>query len=552
MELFKILGTIALNGQEDFERDVDSATKKGKSLANALGKGLATAAKVGVAAVGAAATAVGVLTKQSISAFAEYEQLVDGSQLLFGDAYSFVADKAANAYSTVQMSQNEYLQQVNGFATGLKTALGGNEQAAAELADRIITAEADVVAATGNTQEAVQNAFNGIMKSNFTMLDNLQLGITPTKEGFQEVIDKVNDWNTANGNATKYQIDNLADCQSALVDYIAMQGLAGYAANEAAGTISGSLATAKAAYQNWITSLADSNADVKAKTDELFNAIGAAAHNLLPVFQQVLSSLGQLLATKLPELLANAVTFIVTNLPQLIMLGLQLVLALIQGLEQGFGQLLSMFGEWLNQAIVQPVHDKITQLLTAFSEFGSAASASISATFETIKSLVTDKINGAKDAVQNAIEAIKGFFNFSWSLPPLKLPRISISGGFSLNPPSVPHFSLEWYKKGAVLNDPTIFGFNPFSGKAMVGGEAGAEAIAPIDTLKKYVTDAVNDAGSASMLREIVNILSEFKNSGMPISIDITTELDGAAVARKLYKYNLLEQRNHGTSLINA
>lgn len=552
MELFKILGTIALNGQEDFERDVDSATKKGKSLANALGKGLATAAKVGVAAVGAAATAVGVLAKQSISAFAEYEQLVGGSQLLFGDAYSFIADKAANAYSTVQMSQNEYLQQVNGFATGLKTALGGNEQAAAELADRIITAEADVVAATGNTQEAVQNAFNGIMKSNFTMLDNLQLGITPTKEGFQEVIDKVNEWNTANGNATKYQIDNLADCQSALVDYIAMQGLAGYAANEAAGTISGSLATAKAAYQNWLTSLADSNADVKAKTDELFNAIGAAANNLLPVFQQVLSSLGQLLATKLPELLANAVTFIVTNLPQLIMLGLQLVLALIQGLEQGFGQLLSMFGEWLNQAIVQPVHDKITQLLTAFSAFGSAASASISATFETIKSLVTDKINGAKDAVQNAIEAIKGFFNFSWSLPPLKLPRISISGNFSLNPPSVPHFSLEWYKKGAVLNDPTIFGFNPFSGKAMVGGEAGAEAIAPIDTLKKYVTDAVNDAGSASMLREIVNILSEFKNSGMPINIDITTELDGAAVARKLYKYNLLEQRNHGTSLINA
>ena len=111
---------------------------------------------------------------------------------------------------------------------------------------------------------------------------------------------------------------------------------------------------------------------------------------------------------------------------------------------------------------------------------------------------------------------------------------------------------IEWYKKGGILNDPTIFGFNPFSGKAMVGGEAGAEAIAPIDTLKKYVTEAVNDAGSASLLREIVNILNEFKRSGMPISIDITTELDGAAVARKLYKYNLLEQRNHGTSLINA
>lgn len=78
---------------------------------------------------------------------------------MFGDAYDFVSEKAKNAYKTVQMSQNDYLQQVNGFATGLKSALDGNAVAAAELADRIITAEADVVAATGNTQEAVQNAF---------------------------------------------------------------------------------------------------------------------------------------------------------------------------------------------------------------------------------------------------------------------------------------------------------------------------------------------------------------------------------------------------------
>ena len=136
---------------------------------------------------------------------------------MFGDAFETVMENAKNAYKTVQMSQNEYLQQVNGFATGLKTAFGGNEQAAAELAHKIVKAEADIIAATGNTAENVQNAFNGIMKSNFTMLDNLQIGITPTKEGFQEVIDKVNEWNEANGRATNYQMGNLADMQSALV-----------------------------------------------------------------------------------------------------------------------------------------------------------------------------------------------------------------------------------------------------------------------------------------------------------------------------------------------
>ena len=203
-----------------------------------------------------------------------------------------MTEKARNAYKTVQMSQNDYLQQVNGFATGLKTALGGNVQAAAELADKVITAEADVVAATGNTQEAVQNAFNGIMKSNYTMLDNLQLGIAPTKEGFQQLIDKVNEWNAENGKATAYTIDNLADCQAALVDYIEMQGLAGYAANEAADTIEGSTASMKAAWQNLATGMADSNADMEGLTQDFVDSVFTAGRNIIPRVQQIVTGVG--------------------------------------------------------------------------------------------------------------------------------------------------------------------------------------------------------------------------------------------------------------------
>ena len=250
----------------------DQASSQVETLSGKLKNGLATAAKVGASAVVAAGAAIVAIGKQAVEQYAEYEQLVGGAELMFGDAYDFVAEKAKNAYSAVQMSQNEYLKQVNGFATGLKTALGGNEQAAAELADKIISAEADVVAATGNSQEAVQNAFNGIMKSNYTMLDNLQIGITPTKEGFQEVIDKVNEWNAANGKATNYVIDNLADAQSALVDYIKMQGLQGYAANEAANTIQGSLASMKSAYENFVAGLGDQNADIAELSTKLFTS----------------------------------------------------------------------------------------------------------------------------------------------------------------------------------------------------------------------------------------------------------------------------------------
>lgn len=229
--------------------------------------------------------------KAAISSYADFEQLAGGAELMFGEAYDYVAEKAANAYSTVQLSQNEYLQQVNGFATGLKMALGGNEQAAAELADRIVKAEADIVAATGNTAENVQNAFNGIMKSNYTMLDNLQIGITPTKEGFQEVIDKVNEWNTANGNATKYQIENLADCQSALIDYIDMVGYSGYAQNEAAGTIQGSLAATKAAWSNLLTGIATDNANIPDLAQKFTESAADLKDNLVPRVKEVIKSL---------------------------------------------------------------------------------------------------------------------------------------------------------------------------------------------------------------------------------------------------------------------
>ena len=268
----------------------DQASKKMDEISQKMGNGLKKAASVGI-------TAIASLGTMAIKTFADFEQLAGGAELMFGDAFETVMENAKNAYKTVQMSQNEYLQQVNGFATGLKTALGGNEQAAAELAHRIVKAEADIVAATGNTAENVQNAFNGIMKSNFTMLDNLQIGITPTKEGFQEVIDKVNEWNEANGRATEYQMGNLADMQSALVDYIEMVGMSGYAQNEAAGTILGSFASMKAAASDFATALIDENGDVDGSFNKLKETAFTFFDNLKPRIMAFLEAISPIATT---------------------------------------------------------------------------------------------------------------------------------------------------------------------------------------------------------------------------------------------------------------
>lgn len=310
----------------------DQASGQVETIGSKLKGGLATAAKVGAAAVAAAGTAIVAVGKQAIEQYAEYEQLVGGAELMFGDAYDFVAEKAKNAYSTVQMSQNDYLRQVNGFATGLKTALGGNAQAAAELADKIVNAEADVVAATGASQEMVQNAFNGIMRSNYVMLDNLQLGITPTKEGFQEVIDKVNEWNAANGRATNYVIDNLADAQSALVDYIEMQGLQGYAASEAADTIQGSLASMKSAWKNLLTGVADDNADFEGLVNNFVDSIVVAGENIIPRINTVIQGLTQLITQASQNIIPLAVETILQNLPSIVAAGMDMVMAIVNGI----------------------------------------------------------------------------------------------------------------------------------------------------------------------------------------------------------------------------
>lgn len=413
----------------DVDRGLGETSSRAETLANKLKGGLAIAAKVGAAAVAAGGAAIVAVSKQAMAAYADYEQLVGGAKLMFGEAYDFIADKAANAYKTVQMSQNDYLQQVNGFATGLKTALGGNEQAAAELADRIINAEADVVAATGNSQEAVQNAFNGIMKSNYTMLDNLQIGITPTKEGFQEVIDKVNEWNTANGRATAYQIENLADCQSALVDYIEMVGMQGYAANEAASTIQGSVASMKGAWSNLLVGIADENADFKTLTSNFVDSLVAVGANIIPRVNVIIQGLTQLITQASQTIIPLVVQTLLENLPSIIAAGMDLIMALVNGVLDNIDLLVDCVLELIDVIVDKLIENlpklidggiKLTValangLIKAVPDLLSKIPQIIYAIVNGLVSGIPDVMEVGKNMVRGVWEGIKGMGDWLWN-----------------------------------------------------------------------------------------------------------------------------------------
>ena len=139
----------------------------------------------------------------------------------------------------------------------------------------------------------------------------------------------------------------------------------------------------------------------------------------------------------------------------------------------------------------------VSGIKNLFSSGLNGAKSVVSSVLTAIQSKFTSVINGAKNVVRNGINAIKGFFKFSWSLPKLKLPHISISGSFSLAPPRAPKFSIKWYREGGILEAPTIFG--RMGSTLLGGGEAGPEAVAPIDVLQDYVASAVERTISTSI-----------------------------------------------------
>lgn len=371
--------------------EAESSGGKFEKLGSVL-KGVGAAMGAVALAAGAAAVKLG---KEVISAYADFEQLVGGVDTLFGDASQTVQNYAANAFKTAGMSANEYMETVTGFSASLIQSLGGDTAKAAEVADMAITDMADNANKMGTDLSAIQMAYQGFAKQNYTMLDNLKLGYGGTKSEMERLLadaEKIS--------GIKYDLSSFSDLTEAIHVIQTEMGITGTTAKEATETISGSMAGMQSAINNLMAGLGNADADIEMLIGNVVEAFGHVVDNVVPVIENIVKALppaldgilraiGDLLPTLLstvvdlftqvletllsllPELIPAAVDAVLTivgalidNLPLLIDAAVQLITALVMGLGSALPELIPAAVEAII-TIVQGLLDSMDQILEA-------------------------------------------------------------------------------------------------------------------------------------------------------------------------------------------
>ena len=359
----------------------------GSKITGALG----TAAKVGGAAVAALGTATIAVGKSALDAFADYEQLVGGIDTLFKDSSSKMQQYAASAYQTAGVSANRYMEISTSFAASLISSLGGDTEAAADMANMAIMDMSDNANKMGTSLDVVQEAYQSLARGNYEMLDSLKLGYGGTKSELERLLSDAEQIAASQGMVRDFSVDSYADVVEAIHLVQDEMGITGTAAAEASTTISGSINSAKAAWENWLAGLGNEDADMGALTDQLVQSVVTAGENIVPRVGQIMSTLVQTVVQYAPQLgqeimnglsqidftqvgqtasdlILMLVNGIVTNLPTLAQAALQIVMALGQGLVTNGPQILMQLGQLLLQ-LAQYIIANVPNILNAAMQF---------------------------------------------------------------------------------------------------------------------------------------------------------------------------------------
>lgn len=330
------LGVAGKQASEQVGKSIQSGIGGSASIAvgklGGLAKVVAGVTATITAAFGAAAVAI---TKQAVDAYADYEQLIGGVETLFRDSADKVVEYAENAFYTVGISANEYMETVTSFSASLISALAGDTAKAAAVADMALTDMADNANKMGTPLESIKTAYQGFAKQNYTMLDNLKLGYGGTKTEMERLL---KDAQKLTG--VKYNISNLADVYSAIHAIQVEMGIAGTTAKEAEKTITGSANMTKAAWKNVLVAISGGG-DIDKAINNLVYSVSKYFDNIVPVVERSLAGIGELIEKVAPQLVETVAAALIKAIPSLLNAVYQMIIGLANGIYEGIVALFS-------------------------------------------------------------------------------------------------------------------------------------------------------------------------------------------------------------------
>lgn len=473
--------------------------------------------------------AVGKWIGDSILAGADLEQALGGIETLYKDASDKMKDYASQAYRTAGIDATTYMEQATSFSAALIKSYNGDVDKAADAANQAMIDMADNSAKMGKPLQDIQVAYQSFARGQYQLLDNLSLGYGGTKSEMERLLadaEKIT--------GVHYDINELGDVYEAIHVIQTEMGITGTTQKEAAETISGSLQMVKASYKDFISNLALGN-DIYPQLEALAESIWAMLKNVLPAIGNVVVGIPKVIISHAPEILAGIQTAMqtalnyvranfpmwkqaaidtITNVGQSIISNAPMIIDKIKAI---LGNALSMLGQYAPQ-ILSAVFNIITNigqsLLTnlpnilrslfnlaitiikgglnlawnalkaavagmigTVSTLGSTIVSKIRSGLANVVDTITQPFRNAWEKLKGVVDKIKGIFPLKLGkiFDGIKLPHFKISGGkipWGIGGAGkAPSVSVEWYAQGGIMTKPTLFG----------GGEAGAEAIMPLD-----------------------------------------------------------------------
>ena len=538
MELFSLLGKIAIDNTEA-KNALDDTTKKAEDSASeteAAFSKIGGAAKTVALGIGTAAVAIGGAFVAAVEGTREYRvsmgQLetafqtagheADSAKTTYNDLNAVLGD-SGQATEAAQMlakltDDEKGLNEWTNILTGVYSEFG--EALPVEGLAEAALHSAKMGSVQGSLADALE--WSGVSVDDF----NKSLEKCSTEQERQELITaKMNELYAKSGETYKEVNKDVIEAEKAqarLTDSIAQVGAVGEPILTAIKNALADMVTSALPHiQSFIDKMKDLRQWIKNNQDTVDTwvavIIGAgtaiAAFLLILKWGSIMSAAANAVKVVRTAILAMNAAMLANPIGILVALIAGLVAAFIYLWNKNEGFRAFWISMW--EKVKSTASSAVSWISGKFDSLKGALDKA-KTKFSEIQKTISDKMESAQKAVKKAIDKIKGFFDFDWSLPKLKLPKIGVSGKFSIDPPSAPKFTVKWNAEGGILNRPTIFGKmgNTFLG----GGEAGAEAIAPIDVLQQYVKEAVRQETSeiAETISEQFSNLIAFLQKNMP------------------------------------